>query len=162
MLLGEQLRRRHHRRLEASFGCACSRERGDDRLAAPDVALHEPQHRARLREIALDLLPRTQLRARQVERQRVREARDERLRAAALQRPARIALNLATEQPQAQLMREQLFEREPALHRMAADREQLGIRIRRRTMHELERVAQRRQLQRLEHRRRNPVAHRSI
>ena len=58
VLLGEQLRRRHHRGLKAGFDGAHGGERGDDGLAAADVALHEPQHRTGLREIALDLLPR--------------------------------------------------------------------------------------------------------
>ena len=77
------------------------------------------------------------------------ETRDQRLRVAGCEGPARIALNLAAQQSQAELVREQLFEREAALHRMTAAGEQLRIRVRRRPMHEIERVAQRRQIQRL-------------
>ena len=88
VLLGQQLRRRHHRGLKASFHGARGRERGDDRLAAADVALHQPQHRTGLREVALDLLPRAQLRARQLERQRAAETRDQGLRVAGGERPS--------------------------------------------------------------------------
>ena len=45
VLLGEELRRRHHRGLAAVFGSAHGRQRSDHGLAGAHVALHQPHHR---------------------------------------------------------------------------------------------------------------------
>ena len=107
MLLGEQLSWRHHRCLKTSFRSTRGSECGHDCLATAHIPLHEPQHRTGLREVALDFLPRAQLRARQIERQRVRKSRDQRLRVAGREGPARVALNFAAKQAQTELVREQ-------------------------------------------------------
>ncbi len=51
VLLGEEFRRRHQRGLEAGLDRVRGRERGDDRLAGADVALHQPHHGVRHREV---------------------------------------------------------------------------------------------------------------
>ena len=79
MLLGEDLGRRHERRLKAAFGGEDRREDGDDRLPAPDVALEEPAHRAARAEVPADLPDHTLLRRRQREWKRFLEARANRV-----------------------------------------------------------------------------------
>ena len=70
MLLGEDLGGRHHRHLPAVLdGLQCG-ERGHDRLAAADVALQQPLHRVRPREVGSDFRQHPRLRAREPERQR--------------------------------------------------------------------------------------------
>ena len=92
VLLGEDLGRRHHRRLPAALDGAHRRGRGNDRLAAADVALKETVHRMGGGEVALDLAPRAGLRTRQLERQRARGAGPRaRRRARAAARLARAA-----------------------------------------------------------------------
>ena len=93
-------------------------ERGDDRLAAADVALQQPLHRRRALEVVADLAPHALLRARQLER----HAREQRAgqRAGAGQhrrapRGARLAMRLERE-----LLREQLVELEARPRRMRA------------------------------------------
>ena len=54
-------------------------------------------------------------------------------------------------QPQADLVREQFLEREPALRRMAAFVQQLEIRVGRRPVHVAQRDFERRQFERVEH-----------
>ena len=55
VLLGQQLGRRHERRLVAVLDRHQRREQRDDRLAAADVALHQPMQRMRLRHVGEDL-----------------------------------------------------------------------------------------------------------
>ncbi len=45
VLLGQELRRGHHRGLAAVFGSAHRCQRGDHGLAGAHVALHQPHHR---------------------------------------------------------------------------------------------------------------------
>ena len=52
VLLGEQLGRRHERRLQPRAGGARGRRRGDHRLAAADIALQQARHRYAGGEIA--------------------------------------------------------------------------------------------------------------
>lgn len=70
MLRGEDLGRRHHRRLTAVFDGEVNRGGGHGRLAAADVALHEPHHRLSARHIAEDFPNRPLLRAGEAEGQR--------------------------------------------------------------------------------------------
>ncbi len=79
VLLGEDLGRRHERRLKAALGGEDRREDGDDRLPAPDVALEEPAHRAARAEVLADLPDHALLRRRQRERKRFLEARADRV-----------------------------------------------------------------------------------
>ncbi len=57
MLLGEDFGRRHERGLVAGLDRLQRGERGDDRLAAADVALQQALHRLAAREVAADLAP---------------------------------------------------------------------------------------------------------
>ncbi len=75
MLLGEDFGRRHERHLIARLDRLQRGQRGDDRLAAADVALQQPLHRLGAREIAADLGDDALLRARQRERQARQAAR---------------------------------------------------------------------------------------
>ena len=75
MLLGENLGRRHDGDLRAVFHRLQRRKRRNDRLAAADVALQQPLHRIRLREVGFDLRSRALLGARKRERQRFEQAR---------------------------------------------------------------------------------------
>jgi hypothetical protein len=69
MLAGEQLGRRHDRGLAVAFDRVQHGEEGDDRLAAADVALQEPQHPAVGGHVGEDLVDRACLGAGQFERQ---------------------------------------------------------------------------------------------
>ena len=64
VLFGEQLRRRHQRDLKTGFDGVRGRERGDDGLAGADVALHQPHHRVRHREVRAHFAKDALLRAR--------------------------------------------------------------------------------------------------
>ena len=74
VLLGEDLGGRHHRRLAAGIDRGEAGDRGDDGFAAADVALQQPLHRMRLREVAQDLRHGAALRARQSKRQLAEKA----------------------------------------------------------------------------------------
>ena len=108
MLLGEYFGGRHHRRLAAGIHRGEAADRGDDGLAAADVALQQPLHRMRLGEVLEDLRHRAPLRPRQAERQPSQEALQQRpvrgqgQRIARASRPVRHAHR--------QLLREQLIE----------------------------------------------------
>ena len=79
VLLGEDLGRRHERRLPPALGGEDGREDGDDRLAAPDVALQEAPHGPARAEVLADLPDDALLRGRERERQRLLEARADRV-----------------------------------------------------------------------------------
>lgn len=70
MLLGQNFRRRHERRLLPVFDRAEAGRRRDHRLAAADIALHEPVHHMAGGQIAQDLVNCAALRTRQPEGQR--------------------------------------------------------------------------------------------
>ena len=55
VLLGERLRGRHERPAEAGLDRAQQRVERDDRLPRADVALQEPLHRHRAREVGVEL-----------------------------------------------------------------------------------------------------------
>ena len=73
MLLGEQLRRRHDRRLEAVLHREQRAEQRHDRLAAADVALQQALHAAVAAHVGEDLAQHARLRAGERERQRLAE-----------------------------------------------------------------------------------------
>ena len=118
VLVGEQFGRRHECGLEALFDRAQGRERRDDGLAGPDIALHEPHHRVRPFQVVRDFQPDAALRRGELERQVVETALDE-IRAA-WQRQGAIAIGRLAQQSQAQLMREQFLEGETPLRRVHA------------------------------------------
>ncbi len=140
MLLGEQLRRRHHGRLAA-------RRRGDERghrshhrLAGADVALQQPVHRCAPTQVGDDLVERGSLRARQRKRQRGAKRIEPRGRRR--QRPRALRAVARGGAPQAQALRNELLEREPARARMPSRQEQLRGRVARRRMQIAQRVRQ--------------------
>ena len=57
MLLGEDLGRRHQRSLVTGLGGMQHGQRGDDGLAAADIALQQPLHRMRAGQVRGDLAP---------------------------------------------------------------------------------------------------------
>ena len=63
MLPRQYLGRRQHRALHARLHRVEQRHQRHQRLARPDIALQQPQHRRRLRHVALDLADRAALRA---------------------------------------------------------------------------------------------------
>ena len=65
VLAGENLGRRHHRRLPAGFDHVRHCEKRNDGLARSDVALQQPQHALFGSEIGADVVDRLPLRARQ-------------------------------------------------------------------------------------------------
>ncbi len=136
---------------------ARGRGRGDDRLAAADVALDQAHCRLIAKQIGFDIAQRALLRAGQRERQRLDEALRELVRI--FERQRRFGARGVLQQLQAELMREQLFEREPPLRRMLAGRHLRELRFARRVVNVVERVFQRGQAQRIEHLRRHPVPH---
>ena len=95
VLLGERLRRRHQRPLAPGLDRAQERVQRDDRLPGADVALEQPLHRRRAREVGVDLGDRALLVGRERERERRAVAVDElarlgeRLRRGLLARSAR-------------------------------------------------------------------------
>ncbi len=69
VLFGQELGRRHERRLVAVVDGRQRGEQRDDRLAAADVPLHEPMHRMRTRHVGEDLAHDALLRPGERERQ---------------------------------------------------------------------------------------------
>ena len=156
VLLGEQLGRSHDGRLRAVLDGPQRRERRDHGLAGADVALHEPHHRVLVREVPRDFLPDPALRTGELERQASETSFDE-VRARG-QRPRVVAIGLLAQQPQADLVREQFLERETPLRRVPALVQRGDVGVRWRPVHVAERRLERRQSNRAEHVRRNPVA----
>ena len=125
VLFCEQFRRRHQRDLETGLDGVRGRERGDDRLAGADVALHEAHHRVRHGEVRTHFPEDALLRAGQ------REA------GAGEQRPGEpavradgnggVAADRRAQLPERELLREQLLEGEAPLRRMAAGREHVEL-----------------------------------
>ena len=74
MLARQQLGRRHERRLRAGLDADQHGEEGDQRLAAADIALQQPDHALGLGHVGLDLAGREDLAGRQLERQRRQRA----------------------------------------------------------------------------------------
>ena len=77
VLLGERRCRRHQRTLHAVLDRAQQRVQRDHRLARADIALQQPLHRRRLREVEVDLGDRALLVLGERERQHLAVARDQ-------------------------------------------------------------------------------------
>src|SRR5690348_17340263 len=75
MLLGKYLGGSHHCSLHAVLDRAQGCEHRNDGLAAADVTLEQSVHGVRLRQIALDILPRSLLRPRQLKGQPIDQRR---------------------------------------------------------------------------------------
>ena len=89
-------------------------------LAAAHVALHQPHHGPVRGEIAIDFGERARLRAGERERQRLQQSLLEARRVA--QGFCRIRLDVLAQQPQRKLVRQQFFEGQAALRRVASAR----------------------------------------
>ena len=111
VLLSERLGRRHERALAAVLHRAEERVERDDGLARADVALQEPLHRRRAREVAVDLADRLLLVRRERERERLAVAADQVARLAEPCRERPLALLDAARD--ADLEDEELLEGEP-------------------------------------------------
>jgi hypothetical protein len=127
VLLGEQLGGRHQRRLVAAVEHQAHRERGHRRLAAADIALDQPRHRVRSREVVRDLLNHPPLSGGELEREHhPRQLIDRRFCPTARRRvplPQQPVLGHAARE------RQQLLEGEPEVRRRVATaqrRHQLG------------------------------------
>ena len=118
MLLGEQLGRRHDGRLHPAGDRLEARDRGDHGLARSDVALDQAHHRVWCLEIVEDLGDDTLLCAREPERQVGDEVAD--LGLAAGQRNRGLGLGECPEVAQAEVVGQQLLEREASLARVRA------------------------------------------
>ena len=75
MLFGQQFGRRHERHLCTAADGARGRGRGDHGLAATHIALDQPRHRLRARQILIDLQQYALLRRCQEKRQRLQQPR---------------------------------------------------------------------------------------
>ena len=112
VLLGQDLGRRHHRRLVPRLHGGEDGERRDDRLAGADVALEEPVHGARRGHVAADLVPHPLLRCRERIRQRGAEPADQ--LAPRLHRDPARARRVGAEDREAELEQEEVVEGEAA------------------------------------------------
>ena len=142
VLLGEQLGGGRQRGLLARIDRQQRRHRRDHGLAAADVALHQPQHRHGPCEVGADLAVHALLRARQCKGQRRAQRLDAGL---AAQWRGAMRLHRDALATQAQVMRQQLFDREPALRGVLAREQRLQVGVRRRAMQREQRIAQGRQ-----------------
>ncbi len=125
VLLGEQLGRRHQRALITAACGGEHRRCGHHRLAAADIALHQPQHRPTRRKIDADFGYHAALRLSEAERQHRFERVGAAIQIRELRRRPRA--NLATQQAHAQLVREQLLADQPLLRRMGSFDQQSGL-----------------------------------
>ena len=123
MLPGEQLGRRHQRRLRSRLDRACHREQRDHGLAAADIALEETQHALRTRQIGVDLGQGADLRAGQREGQRGEDCLAE--LAGCSKPPAGTPLEPRADDGKRQLIGEQLVISEPRPGRRR--RQQIGF-----------------------------------
>ena len=146
MLLGQQFGRRHQRHLRARTQRQCRRRRGDRGLATADIALHEPRHRLRQGEVAVDFVEYARLRRGKSERQLQEESPLQCV--AAFQRACVVGLGGAAQRHQRELVREQFLEREPSLRRMGTGRERRELGPDGRLVQEFQRGTQFRQLHR--------------
>ncbi len=145
VLLGQQFGRRGQRDLLAPLHRQHRRQGGDHGLARADIALHQPQHRMRLGQVLADLLEHALLRTGQLERQAVAQLGHQ--RALPAQRRRVMGLQRHALTPQAEVMCQQFFHRQPTLRRMPPRGQRRQIRIRRWPVHRQQRTAQRGQAQ---------------
>jgi hypothetical protein len=134
--------------------------RGHHGLAAADVTLQQPHHRHARGEILLRIAQRARLGAREGERQRLQEpAREPR---AIRERPGGVGFQRALPQPEREVVRQQLLERESPLRRVAAGGEFGELRLPRRPVQVVERFPERGQARRQDGLRGQPVAQRGF
>ncbi len=112
MLLGQDLGRRHHRRLIAGLDRGEHGQCGHDRLAGADVALEQPVHRVGRGHVGADLRPHPLLGA--GERPRQRRAQTAHERARRVQRDAASPGRARAQDGQAELEQQEVLEGQPA------------------------------------------------
>ncbi len=116
VLLGQRLRRRHHRALPAALDRAEQRVERDRGLAGADVSLQQPLHRHGPREIRVDLGDRVLLGLREGERKRLAVLPDQPVRRRQRLGDERRALGCAA--AQRELQDDELVERQTAPARL--------------------------------------------
>ncbi len=145
VLRGEDFRRGQDRRLVAVFHGDHCRLRGDDRLAAADVALQQAVHRRRRGHVAGDLAEHALLRRRGLERQHLLHLLAHPL--GELEGDACGGALLAALERHAGLQPEELLEDEPELLRRPELVQQVQVRVLRRKMQRAQRLREARQPQ---------------
>jgi hypothetical protein len=155
VLLGEDLGGRHDRGLVAALDRLQRGERGHDGLAAADVALQQPLHRVRAREVGADLGEHAGLGARELERQRGEQGlRQDRVLQQRV-RPRAVALLVV--QAHRDLLREQFVELDALPGRVRVLDQALRVGIRRRVVQDAHRLAEGGQAELAAHRLRQGV-----
>ncbi len=150
VLLGQDLRGRHERHLPAVLDRLQGREGGDERLAAAHVALQQPAHGMRLREVVGDGGPGLLLRPREGEGQRLHQRVGERVPVRHARR--RLAAALAVGDAHGELLREELVELQAPPGRVRALGEARRVHVRRRAVQEQHAFAEGAERQALEER----------
>ena len=141
MLFGQQLGRRHQRRLMPASTAASAANAATTVLPEPTSPCTSRSIGSRCGEIARDLRRDPVLRAGQLERQCGEEALAQRSHRP--RRRGRMRAHLRAQALQTQMLGQQFLERQPLLRRMRAERQRRQMRIRRRPMHIQQRLAQR-------------------
>ena len=148
MLLGEDLGGSHQGRLITRFDRMQHGQRGHHRLAAADVALQQALHRMRLIEVAGDFLPGTLLRPGQAKGQCGQQRRGQGRRRLQAWCAARTSGGISA--AQAELLRQQFVELNPAPGRIVAGFERCLRHLRRRVVQALDGGSEIRQAQSFE------------
>ena len=140
VLLGEDLGRRHQRDLVTGLDDIGRHQRRDHRLARADVPLHEAEHRLAPRHVRPELGEHPLLRAGRNEV----EAR--------AQTPGGLArgpdrgrvthLRAGAQEPEPEPVGDELLEGEPPVRRVQPGQQRLHVRLRRRAVHDPERLGQ--------------------
>jgi hypothetical protein len=147
VLLGQDLGGRHQRALPAGVDGARGRQRRHHRLAGADIALQQPVHRVRARQVGVDLGADAALRRGEREGQRGQQLRMQAVGARGQHRRAQQRA-LALRRQLRQLLGQQLVELQPLPSRVAAVLQRRQVGVGRRVVQELQRLAQRGQRRR--------------
>ena len=126
-LLGEHLGRRHERALVAALHRDEQRRDRDDGLARADLALQQPVHRDRAREVGLDRVERGVLVRGELVRQRRRGSATSSSPSTWCSMPPRSASIRALAHDERDLDAEELVEAQPPLRLVAVLRRRLGL-----------------------------------
>jgi hypothetical protein len=141
VLFGQQFGGCHDRDLPAVLDHREARERGHQRLAAADVALHQAQHRRAAREVAADLGADAQLRAGRGEGERAQQALAE--SAVVMHHGGAVRARALAHQQQPEVVRQQFLGREALLVGMGAGQQLGDGRIGRRPVQVAQRLGER-------------------
>ena len=139
VLLGQDLGRRHHRRLRARIDRGEAGDGGDDGLAAADVALQQALHRVRLAQIMQDLVHGARLRLGQAKGKSFEKELEQ--RPVHLQHRSLPGAAAAVGEAHRKLLREELVELHAAPGGMGSVRQLAEVGARRRAMQQPARFA---------------------